>query len=89
MAQTAAERQATYRDKKKYEVDEQGYELGNLNVYISKPHRAILAELSKRHGVTVGKIVSQMIEQSPLTRALESEKDEFLSGAASGNSTES
>lgn len=87
MAQTAAERQATYRDKKKYEVDEQGHELGHLNIYISKPHRAILSQLSKRHGVTVGQLVARMIEESPLTRALESEKDAFLSGAASGNAS--
>lgn len=85
MAQTAAERQATYRDRKKFEVDEEGHELGQLNVYLSKPHRAILSQLSKRHGVTVGKLVAQMIEESPLTRALEAEKDDFLSGAASGN----
>lgn len=85
MAQTAAERQATYRDKKKFEVDEHGHELGHLNVYLSKPHRAILSQLAKRHGVTVGQLVARMIEESPLTRALEAEKDDFLSGASSGN----
>lgn len=89
MAQTPAERQATYREKKRYEVDESGHELAQVNIYISKPHRAILLELSKRHAVTQGQLLSRMIEQSPLTRALEAEKDAFLSGAASGNSTDS
>ena len=85
MAQTAAERQAAYRDKKKLEVDEQGRELGQLNIYISKPHRAILAQLAKRHSVTQGQLLAKIIEESPMTIALEAEKDAFLSGAASGN----
>ena len=85
MAKTQAERQAAYRDKKKGEVDEHGRELGQLSLYISKPHRKILADLSKRHGVTHGQMLAKIIEESPLTLALESEKDAFLSGSASGN----
>lgn len=85
MAQTAAERQATYRDKKKNQVDDSGRELGQLNIYISKPHRKILLELSRRHGVTQGQLLAKMIEESPLMIALEAEKEAFLSGAASGN----
>lgn len=85
MAQTPAERQATYREKKKFEVDEHGHEFAQVNIFISKPHRAILAALAKKLGVTQGQLLSRMIEESPLTRDLESEKDVFLSGAASGN----
>lgn len=85
MAQTAAERQATYRERKKTELDEHGRELAVVSIYISKPHRAILSALANRLGVTQGHVLSRMIEESPLTHALEAEKDDFLSGAASGN----
>lgn len=85
MAQTAAERQATYREKKKTELDEHGRELAVVSIYISKAHRAILSALAIRHGITQGQVLSRMIEESPMTLAHEGEKDDFLSGAASGN----
>ena len=88
MAQTAAERQATYRDKKKSSVDESGHELGQLNIYISKPHRSLLSQLAKKHSMTAGQLLSRMIEESPMAKEFEAEKDAFLNGEASGNSAD-
>lgn len=85
MAKTPAERQADYREKKKFELDEHGRELAAVSIYISKPHRALLTAIANRLGVTQGQVLSRMIEDSPLTLTLEREKDDFLSGAASGN----
>lgn len=85
MAITAAERQSEWREKKKTELDEHGRELVAVSIYISKPHRAIISAIASRLGVTQGQVLSRMIEDSPLTHAIEQEKESFLSGAASGN----
>lgn len=86
MAKTAAERQSDWREKKKSELDEHGRELVAVSIYISRPHRAIISAIAARLGVTQGQVLSRMIEDSPLTHAIEQEKDDFLSGAASGGS---
>ena len=61
MAQTVEKRRVTYRDKKKYEVDERGKGLAQLNLYITKAHRALLSQLAKRRSITTGQLLAKII----------------------------
>lgn len=85
MAKTAAERQADYRARKREQKTESGHEMKTMSVFISAPHRAILRKLAERDGVTMSDALARIIEESPEVKALEAEKDDFLSGRMSGN----